>query len=131
MASIAKVELLGSLTHTHKGRVFKKGQPQVVVDTEEIACYQSLEGFSVTILEKAKEKSPVANRPIETVSEDDDEVEEQPANVAPAPKRRYTEPELKAMNKAQLSELALGYDLAVDELSKKADIIADILLSQG
>jgi hypothetical protein len=142
MAVIAKVELNGSLTHTHAGRSFKRGQPQVITEASEIAYYKTIPGFAVTVLDKAKEKSPLASvvEPEDAVEPEGEPKAEEPeakeeetvkAQKPRAPKRRFTHAELKVMNKAQLIEIAHAYGLPVDEDTKKADLMAEIVEAQG
>jgi len=56
MATRARVELRGSLTHEHEGRRFKRGSPQILTTVSEIMYYQSQSGFVVTILDNGKDK---------------------------------------------------------------------------
>jgi hypothetical protein len=79
----AKVELLGSETHTGRGRTIERGKPVILTNPSDIRYYQAQGGFSVTILEDASAKpaaKPVkggkpakpAPPPVEEDSDDDD-----------------------------------------------------------
>jgi hypothetical protein len=85
MALIARVELVGSLTHDGNGRKFKKGEPQIITTPSDIQYYQSQAGFTVVFLSQEKTKvvegakppkKPVANVIVNDVDEDDDDGEE-------------------------------------------------------
>lgn len=80
----ARIELRGSLSHTVRGRVFKKGQPQIITNPDDILYFQQTDGFVVTLMNAAeKVKAPGT----ETQPADDESVESPtaPAPVAPTP----------------------------------------------
>jgi len=130
MANVAaKVELTGSMSHTYAGHILKRGTPQIVTNPSLIAYYRAQKGISVTILEKAKAPPPPAIQQKKQVEDEDEsgvDGEESGAQI-----RQYAESELKMMTKAQLTEIALEYALAVDDSTKKADIVAAIIESQS
>ena len=61
----AKVELMGALTHSGRGRSFERGKPQILTGASEIAYYKAQSEFSVTILAEPVPVAPpkVAMRP--------------------------------------------------------------------
>jgi hypothetical protein len=126
MAIVAKIELTGSLTHSARGRIFKKGMPQILTDPSDVSYYQTQADFCVTILDKPKDAKPAS-----TPATKGEESLEESKPGARKPRKRYTETELKNMNKAQLAEIAVGYGLAVEDTTKKADIVADIVEAQS
>lgn len=71
----ARVELRSALSHTARGRQFKKGAPQILTNPADILFYQQQSEFSVTLLEEDK-PAPVA-----------------PAKVKAAPAPKEPEPE--------------------------------------
>lgn len=57
MAS-AKVELVGCLSLTTQGRTFKKGQPVLLTNSEEIAAFKADSNFRVELLAEPKAEAP-------------------------------------------------------------------------
>jgi hypothetical protein len=77
----ARIELRGSLSHTVRGRVFKKGQPQIITSPDDILYFQQTDGFVVTLLNAAeKVKAPE----METQPDADDEPVVPPPAPSPA-----------------------------------------------
>jgi len=117
MALRARVELRGSLTHDHGGRVFKKGSPQILTNPAEIKYYQGQAGFAVTVLEGDKAKAKAAATPAATdVDEDGDDLVE------------YSEADLRKMKKAELVEIA--EELELDTEGTVNELIDRILETQ-
>jgi hypothetical protein len=59
------------MSHTARGRTFKKGQPQILTNAGDVAFYQSLKEFRVAVMEtptkkKVKSKDAPAKDPDET-----------------------------------------------------------------
>lgn len=113
MAIRARVELRGSLTHDHGGRVFKKGSPQILTNAAEIKYYQGQAGFSVTMLEGAKAKAPAPVVDDDTGGESDND---------------YSEADLRKMKKAELVEIA--EELELDTEGTVNELIDRILEAQ-
>lgn len=77
----AKVELMGSETHTGRGRTIERGKPVILTNPSDIRYYQSQGGFTVTVLEDAAAKpagkpakgkpAKPAPPPVEDDSDDD------------------------------------------------------------
>lgn len=116
----ARVELIGSLTHTAKNRTFKKGEPQILTDGAEIEYYKGQPEFGVTELREVKPKAAAAPPP---PPEEDDEEEVEDAPV------KHTAESLSKMSKADLITEASGppFNLALSPEMKKADMIAEML----
>lgn len=76
MAS-ARVELTGCVSHTARGRTFRKNQPQTLTNPADILYYQSQQDFSVIVLDdappaKTKAKIAAPAKPKEPVKDDDE-----------------------------------------------------------
>jgi hypothetical protein len=77
---IAKIELLGCLTHHARGRNFRKNKPQILTNAADIQYYQSQSIFSVTFLSAERKKVTMQTVPINNdlgADDDDDDVGEE------------------------------------------------------
>lgn len=78
----ARVELRGCMTHSGRGRTFRKGVPQIMTNPSDILYYQSQGDFSVVMLDddpapKAEEPKPKTKVKVpEPVDEDEPEGDE-------------------------------------------------------
>lgn len=110
MATRARVELRGSLTHQGRGRAFKKGSPQILTNSADIVYYQQQAGFAVTML---SDKSKAATKVVAPEPDDDSGEGD----------NDFNESELRKMKKADLQEVAeeLGLDIdgTVNELIER------------
>lgn len=75
---IAKVELVGCLTHNARGREFRKDRPQILTNPDDIHYYQSQSSFVVTMMNTEKQKvvEPVSlpkNEQETDIDDDDDD----------------------------------------------------------
>lgn len=116
----AKVELLTSLTHTGRGRKFRKGFPQIITNAGDIQYYQNQSGFSVQVLDapSAKTASPPVKKTPE--SPPDDKGGEETAPV-------WTRAKLEGLKKAQLVEEATKLEVFLDGDELKAEMVETIL----
>lgn len=93
----ARVELSGCLSHTARGRTFKKGQPQVITSAADIVYYKAQPEYAVQMLDdeappvktKAKALAPPPDLDEEEGGDEDghhtdDEHDEEVAAVAGA-----------------------------------------------
>lgn len=152
----AKVELVGSLTHSHGARRFEKGKPQVLTNPSEIAYYRGQPGFSVTELDapapkpgkaapakptKSKVPPPPADEDeAEDLDEDeDDEEEDEEEDDGPgdgqvetkSASKTYRKSDLEKLNKQKLFTLAtVDFKLELDKAATKPQMIAAILKAQ-
>ncbi len=134
MAKRARVELRTGLTHHGNGRVFKKGQPQILSNLADIRYYQQEGSFVVTVLgetpapvaktsapkpspKPAAEPIPETAEPEELDDEEDDEEDDEDSD------NDYTRAELAVMRKAELVDVCkeLGLDTVgtVKELTER------------
>lgn len=112
----ARVELRESLTHTHAGRTFVKGKPQILTNSADVKYYQETGGFSVTILEEPKEKVAVPAKP---------------AVVEPAGPVVHSKSQLMKLNKEKLATLAADqFGLALDAGLSQKEMVDQILKAQ-
>lgn len=78
----AKVELLGSESHTGRGRTIERGKPLILTNPSDIRYYQAQGGFSVTMLDqplpggKGKPVPKPAKGKAAPPPEDDEELDE-------------------------------------------------------
>ena len=134
----AKIELLGSASHTGRGRKVIKGRPQFVTNPADIAYYESLPGFKVTMLgdtskpEKKKPAEPKGDKPKQKTADDSKGKESKPE----APKKKekdkktFTAAQLKGYKKPQLVKIADEAGVFLEGTEKKIDMIRAILKAQ-
>jgi len=96
----ARVSQRAAITYKTGGRVFKRGEPQIITDASEIARLRATGGFSVTMLadqppkQKAVEPPPEVEDEFEPAETPEDELAKAAEPAAPvktakrAPKRR-------------------------------------------
>jgi hypothetical protein len=118
MASWAKVVLNSSKSHSHGGRTFIQGQPQLVTNLNEIEYYKGEFGFSVTHLvsPNLKEKEVV---------------EKEAEAESKKPKRIYKRSDLDAKKKLKLIDIAARFDIPLTGSENKTEVIDAIMLAQG
>lgn len=58
----AKVTLRDSLTYQIRGRIFKRGVPQMVTDPQEIEDFMTTKGFTVTVLEDSTVQGGISSK---------------------------------------------------------------------
>lgn len=121
----ARVELKGCVSYTVGGRVWKKRKPQILTNESEIAKYQSIGDFSVTIL-KEESRSKAKDKPAPTPPEPEPETDDD-GNVIDAEEAGYAKADLKKFSKKELVAIGTGLDLDLDKDSKKSDLIEEIL----
>jgi hypothetical protein len=109
MAKSAKITLRGSLSHTHRGRKFARGVPQIVTDASEIAYYKQQSGFSVKMLKEKK-----ATKKTSSVKKI----------------KKFAKPDLQTMKKPKLVKLAEKRALLLTGEETKKDLIEAILVDQ-
>ena len=113
----ARVELIGSLSHTRGGRKFERGKPQILTNAAEILYYQNQSDFAVTVEEAPKKKAKAAPPT-------------PPAGEAKGDGDDYTEEQLKKMKKDELIEVADELELLLEGNEKKSEMIEAILEAQ-
>jgi hypothetical protein len=129
----ARVELIGSFTHSSKWRTFRKGNPQILTNPAEIQYYKNQPSFNVVLLDsKTKEKvvKEVIKKvklepPQDEVEEAEGYEEEEEYEEDDDEESGYTEGMLKDFKKSQLR--ALANDLELDIEGTKKELIARII----
>lgn len=132
MAVRARVELVGSYTHSSNWRRFVKNQPQILTNPAEIQYYQNQVGFNVVLLKsEIKEKIVEINhvKPkkekevLDEIEYDDDDYEEDDDEV----EEGYTESSLRELKKSQLK--AIAGDMGLDTEGTRKELVARIVES--
>jgi hypothetical protein len=130
----ARVELIGSFTHSSKWRTFRKGNPQILTNPAEIQYYKNQPSFNVVLLDsKTKEKvvkevikKTKLEPPQDEVEEGEGyEEEEEYEEEEDDEESGYTEGMLKDFKKSQLR--ALANDLELDIEGTKKELMARII----
>lgn len=111
MAKAARITLRGSLSHTHKGRTFVRGIPQIVTDPAEIGYYKGQAGFAVKMLKEKKSTKTKKASAVKKV-------------------KKYEKSELQTMNKKQLIKAAGKRGLLLTGEETKKDLLEAILQDQ-
>jgi hypothetical protein len=112
---VAKVVLSrGGLSHTYKGRKWKRQEPQTVTTQSEIDYYKTTHGFSVTMLSVGSRKSTKLSK------------KDEPTKT----KKVYTEEKLLMKKKKRLILIAEELDVPLTGNEKKEAIVEAILLAQ-
>jgi len=120
----AKITLRGSMTHTVKGRTFRKGFPQIITNLADIKYYESQPGFHVEMLSAPKKASTNPAAPKKTKDVPKPQVEEKPAAET------HSRDKLKSMKKMELFAIAKHWGVETEGNEKKLDIIEAILEAQ-
>jgi hypothetical protein len=128
----ARVELIGSFTHSSKWRTFRKGNPRILTNPAEIQYYKNQPSFNVVLLD-SKTKEKVVKEVIKKAKleppQDEEEVggyeEEEEYEEEDDEESGYTEGMLKDFKKSQLR--ALANDLELDIEGTKKELIARII----
>lgn len=146
----ARIELVGCMSHSARGRTAQKGMPFYSTNAADIAYYQTVGEYRVSILDAPKAKpapkpapkaapkpEPKPETPPPPPPEDDEEdpetdeaSEEIETDEDDVPV--YTKTDLEKMTKAALAELAAeDFDVELDaDNLRKSQMVAAILKAQ-
>lgn len=118
----AKVELVGSASHSGGGRKLIKGQPQLITNLSEINYYKGQSGVTVTMIEEVAPQKAKVKTPSKVEVKQKAKVETKVA--------KYTQENLKGVKKAGLIEIAAELGVFLDGTEKKKEMIVEILEAQ-
>jgi len=122
----AEIELVGSLSHTHLARKFKKNHPQIITNPSEIQYYKAQSSFKVTMLSTSesqeqyelKPKSKAKVKPVVEKVEKEDAEEAAEAEAAIEAEAEADDGEEEAVTEAEAEEEPTAETITPEPVAK-------------